>query len=288
MTRSTRCIWTKLTYWLTWSMAIAPNSASFVSIFPQTLWGKGPSARSQELTPLYVDRYRGPHTSSTETHHTFWELVLIVRGRGRLLSQGDEVSLTPGVALLIPPGRWHREQANDSMEVIWTGLAGTRLATLATSDILCADSLKLVAQGEQLWVQAQQRHDPVGSELDGLAAALVARCLYVINAESPTGADLIDQVIAYLHAHLTDCPPMARLAARFGFSEGYFFRAFKRRTDCTPHVYLARLRLEQAALLLRQSSLPVARVARLVGYTDPLYFSRAFSRHFGRPPGQRR
>ena len=138
------------------------------------------------------------------------------------------------------------------------------------------------------WVQAQQRHDPVGSELDGLAAALLARCLHLINAESTEGSDLIDQVLVYLHAHLTDCPPIARVASRFGFSEGYFFRAFKRRTGCTPHGYLARLRLEQAALLLRQSSLPVGRVARLVGYTDPLYFSRAFSRHFGMPPGQRR
>jgi AraC-like DNA-binding protein len=47
--------------------------------------------------------------------------------------------------------------------------------------------------------------------------------------------------------------------------------------------------LEQSALLLRQSSLPVGRIARQVGYADPLYFSRAFHRHFGcRPSDLRR
>jgi AraC-like DNA-binding protein len=267
-------------------MALLVENETFVKLFPESLWGKGPSKRSQELTPLYVDRYRGPHTSSKETKHTYWELVVILRGCGQLLSQGECLTLVPGVALLIPPGRWHREQSTEPMEVIWAGLSGTRLEAMSRTNISQVTSRQLVAQAEQLWVQAQQRHDPVGGELDGLAAALLARCLYLIHAESIAGADLIDQVLAYLHAHLTDCPPIARLASRFGFSEGYFFRAFKRRTGCTPHVYLARLRLEQAALLLRQSSLSVARVARLVGYADPLYFSRAFSRHFGKPPAQ--
>ncbi len=252
------------------------------------LWGDGPATRSQELTPLYVDRYRGPHSSAKDTRHDFWELVLILRGRGHLVSQGDELPLAPGVALLIPPGWWHRERSPESMEVIWAGLAGSRLAALPTSQVLRIDSQQVVTQGEHLWVQARQRHDPVGGEVDGLAAALVARFLRLVDTAPVEGADLIDQVLAFLHLHLADCPPMARVASRFGLSEGYFFRAFRRRTGSTPRAYLARLRLEQAALLLRQSALPVARVARLVGYADPLYFSRAFSRHFGSPPGLRR
>ncbi len=269
-------------------MAIDPQVTSFGTDFTACLWGSGVAERSHELTPLYVDRYRGPHTSSKDTRHAFWELVLVLRGKGRLLGEGGEVSLAPGVALLIPPGRSHRENSTEPMEVIWAGLAGSRLSDLPTGKVLRVESPQLVAQGEHLWIQARQRHDPLGGELDGLAAALLARCLRLADAEPTDGADLIDQVLAYLRLHLADCPPMARLASRFGFSEGHFFRAFKRRTGCTPRAYLARLRLEQAALLLRQSSLPIAKIARLVGFTDPLYFSRAFSRRFGMPPGQRR
>ena len=269
-------------------MAIDRQDVPFNTDLDAGLWGSGAAERSRELTLLYVDRYRGPHTSAKETRHAFWELLLVLRGKGRLLGEGVEVSLDPGVALLIPPGRNHRENYAELMEVIWAGLAGSRLSVLPNGKVLRVESPPLVAQGEHLWIQARQRHDPLGGELDGLAAALVARCLRLVDAEPTEGADLIDQVLKYLRLHLADCPPMARLASRFGFSEGYFFRAFKRRTGCSPRTYLSRLRLEQAALLLRQSSLPVAKVARLVGYADPLYFSRAFSRHFGLPPGQRR
>jgi AraC-like DNA-binding protein len=33
---------------------------------------------------------------------------------------------------------------------------------------------------------------------------------------------------------------------------------------------------------------PIGRIARRVGYTSELAFSRAFSRHYGQPPGRYR
>ena len=36
--------------------------------------------------------------------------------------------------------------------------------------------------------------------------------------------------------------------------------------------------------LLRTTSLPIGQIAEIGGFSDPLYFSRAFRKHFGTPP----
>ena len=280
-------------------MAHDTETFTFVSPLPDFLWSDGPGVRSTELTPLYVERYRGPHDTPHLTMHSFWELLVVLGGRGELLAGAERVALIPGRLLLTPPGLLHREHAPSGMEVIWIGLRGSRCAALsagAERGVLQVDDAGLVAACEQLWLQASARQPWCGPELDGHVAALFARLLR-IRAGSATGgtstaanaaADVIDQAIAYLRQHLADCPPMSRVAVRLRISEGWFFRAFKRRTGLSPLAWLARQRLEQAALLLRQSSLPVGRIARQVGYADPLYFSRAFHRHFGRRPSDLR
>ena len=51
---------------------------------------------------------------------------------------------------------------------------------------------------------------------------------------------------------------------------------------------LQRVRMAHAAELLRQEALPVAAVARAVGYRQAAQFSKAFRRHHGHPPSEAR
>jgi AraC family transcriptional regulator, regulatory protein of adaptative response / methylphosphotriester-DNA alkyltransferase methyltransferase len=51
---------------------------------------------------------------------------------------------------------------------------------------------------------------------------------------------------------------------------------------------LQRVRMARAAQLLRQETLPVAAVARAVGYRQAAQFSKAFRRHHGKPPSAAR
>jgi AraC family transcriptional regulator of adaptative response / methylphosphotriester-DNA alkyltransferase methyltransferase len=51
---------------------------------------------------------------------------------------------------------------------------------------------------------------------------------------------------------------------------------------------LQRVRMTRAAELLRRGGMPVASVARAVGYRQPAQFSKAFRRHHGVPPSELR
>ncbi|MFI6278866.1 helix-turn-helix domain-containing protein [Streptomyces sp. NPDC050988] len=73
-------------------------------------------------------------------------------------------------------------------------------------------------------------------------------------------------------------------AARHGMSPAELRTAVRRGAGCSPKDYLLGIRLGRAKELLAATELPVAAVARRVGYDDPAYFSRLFTRRVGTAP----
>jgi AraC family transcriptional regulator, regulatory protein of adaptative response / methylphosphotriester-DNA alkyltransferase methyltransferase len=74
------------------------------------------------------------------------------------------------------------------------------------------------------------------------------------------------------------------VARRVAASRRQLQRAFAEAGETTFRTYLQKVRMAQAAQLLRQDSMPVNRVARTVGYRQPAQFAKAFRRHHGAPP----
>jgi AraC family transcriptional regulator, regulatory protein of adaptative response / methylphosphotriester-DNA alkyltransferase methyltransferase len=74
------------------------------------------------------------------------------------------------------------------------------------------------------------------------------------------------------------------VARRVAASRRQLQRAFAEAGETTFRTYLQKVRMAQAAQLLRQDSMPVNRVARAVGYRQPAQFAKAFRRHHGAPP----
>lgn len=71
-----------------------------------------------------------------------------------------------------------------------------------------------------------------------------------------------------------------------GCSSATARRAFSQHLGQPVHAWLRERRLERAAMTLRTSGLRVYEVAKLVGFSDPLYFSRVFASRFGVPPSR--
>jgi AraC-like DNA-binding protein len=78
------------------------------------------------------------------------------------------------------------------------------------------------------------------------------------------------------------------LARTVTMSRPAFARQFKEVVGHTPLAYLARVRIDRAARLLRDTDNPVGDIAQAVGYRSEFAFSRAFSREQGIAPGRYR
>ena len=74
------------------------------------------------------------------------------------------------------------------------------------------------------------------------------------------------------------------LARRAGLSPSRFAHLFRHEVGVPPLAWAEERRTGRARDLLRATALPVAAVARMVGYDDPAYFARVFRRRSGCSP----
>jgi two-component system response regulator YesN len=73
-------------------------------------------------------------------------------------------------------------------------------------------------------------------------------------------------------------------ARAVGKNPQYVSRLFRERTGGNFHTFLARVRMEKAARLLRDGGYRVYEVSEMVGYSNQKNFTRAFKLHFGAAP----
>jgi transcriptional regulator GlxA family with amidase domain len=92
---------------------------------------------------------------------------------------------------------------------------------------------------------------------------------------------IVHQIQQYIDLHVGEPLRVAELASRFGLSERTLSRRFAVATGRGPRAYLQHARTQHAMSLLETQSDPIDRVRRLVGYSDPAAFRRAFKQATG-------
>jgi len=77
---------------------------------------------------------------------------------------------------------------------------------------------------------------------------------------------------------------LANLASLAGLSRYHFLRTFKRVTGITPHQWILRARLREAARRIATSREPITEIALDTGFEDLSNFIRSFRAEFGISP----
>ncbi len=96
---------------------------------------------------------------------------------------------------------------------------------------------------------------------------------------SQPGGDSSSRVRAtleHMRQHYASPLSVETLAAMADLSRSQYALHFRELTGRSPKSHLMRLRIHRATQLLDTTSDSVTRIARSVGFEDPLYFSRAF------------
>jgi len=221
------------------------------------------------------------------------ELILMVcaAGHGWAELDGHARTMGPGSVAVLPAGQPHAYGASveDPWSLWWLHLTGTQIG---------------LAQGPGGWLRGGVFDHPepralvraIGQVLAGLehgqdarrraaattAAWSVLGLLHALTA--PPEDPGVAMALQALHTHLNRPFSVAGLARIGGGSPSHFTARFRTATGQSPIDYLLRLRMERAAWLLQNGDQAIEAIARQVGYEDPAYFSRRFTRHHGCPP----
>ena len=93
----------------------------------------------------------------------------------------------------------------------------------------------------------------------------------------------------YFRDHYNEEISIEQYAASRNMSSSWFGKSFLAATGVSPKKYMQDLRIRNAQILLETTDGTVAEIARIVGYDNPMYFSRVFKKARGvSPAGYRR
>ena len=96
--------------------------------------------------------------------------------------------------------------------------------------------------------------------------------------------DAVSVARRYMEEHYAEDLHVDDVAREAAISTSQLIRLFKRQLGTTPHSYLLRYRITQAKELLAETTLPVATIARQVGFASESNFSYRFGEMCGQSP----
>lgn len=89
--------------------------------------------------------------------------------------------------------------------------------------------------------------------------------------------------LKYMDAKYTEVT-VKDVADHIGITSRYLANIFKEMSSVSPKKYITDKRMKQAEHLIIHSDMQVQEIADLVGYTDPLAFSKIYRSYFGKSP----
>lgn len=122
-------------------------------------------------------------------------------------------------------------------------------------------------------------------------AGTVLRLSSGVRDERPSSARdraRVAAILQHLETNVAEPQNLEALAQMAGLSRYHFLRSFRAVTGVTPHQWLLRARLREAACRLVRDEAPVTEIALDVGFEDLSNFIRSFHSEFGIAPGKYR
>ncbi len=103
------------------------------------------------------------------------------------------------------------------------------------------------------------------------------------DADSQKGVSA-EEIREYFLSKLSEPLYISKAADHFGYSYTGFLKLFKKLFSVSPERYVEKLRMENAAVLLTSTDMPVKEAAKRCGYDNEFYFSSRFCLYYGEPP----
>ena len=268
-----------------------------------------------EMSSPHVDTHRDISYSNTNIQfhsHNFHELLCCRNTCGaEYLVGSDRYKLQKGDIISVPPGVSHRPLLSETMvlpyarDVLWISEEFLDIIQASSPDfdkeILRTPFLFRTAGTKWEYIcemihngVQEAEHQRLGWNLL-VAANTLSILVELLRAGIDIGAtpmkaekpELLDQVLAYIEAHLAERLTLADTAHQFFVSESTITQLFRKKMDVSFYRCVTQKRLSAAKTLIERGT-PLETVSEQVGFTDYSSFFRAFKQEYGIAPRQYR
>lgn len=227
-----------------------------------------------------------------------YQLLYIVSGKGHFYFHGEDRVVYAGRMVLIQPRQEQRYEyfGEDKPEVYWVHFTGSDVKNILRSYNIPMDDPIFYsgASSTYSYLFKEMIHElqTCRTGYEELLTMYLKQIFLLVQRtrqeERPTVSTYIQEEMEYarryFNEHYNEPISIQEYAESRNMSVCWFQRNFKQIVKHTPMQYLLTIRVNNAASLLETTNYGLAEIATIVGYEDPLYFSRLFRKIKGVSP----
>lgn len=230
-----------------------------------------------------------------------YQLLYIASGKGHFFINGKEEIVTAGHMVLYRPKEIQNYiyYGEDQTEVYWVHFTGSDVKNIlkqycfpSSGHILYTGNLPDYHRIFRRIIQELRLCKPDYEEY----LSMLLRELFILVGRQLTDSKKVSlqtqQEVAlatrYFNEHFSQNISIAEYASSLHMSTCWFIRSFRQYNGITPMQYILDIRIANAQSLLLTTTYNVTEIAEIVGYDNPLYFSRLFKKQTGMSPSEYR
>nr|WP_319509510.1 AraC family transcriptional regulator [uncultured Draconibacterium sp.] len=225
-------------------------------------------------------------------------LIYCIDGKGTILMDNEEYNLEPNSFFIIPSHRVHTYWASEDnpWSIYWLHFEGERGSLFKDY----YGKIIRINQSNQSRIDDRIKEFneclsalELGFSRDSINYAnlklnsLLASFFYIETyraAKGQRGTDPVDQAIIFMQQNLSKTIKISDISGHVKLSESHLSKLFRNKTGSSPMDYYINLKMQEAIRLLMNQTLKIKEVAYKLGYKDPYYFTRIFTKQIGSSP----
>lgn len=233
-----------------------------------------------------------------------YQILYIASGKAYFYfdSSSESTIVTAGHMVIYRPKEPQRYiyYGVDQTEVYWVHFTGSSVKNILRSYGI-KDNMRIIPTGTSLeytriFKQMIQELQRCQTDYKELLALLLRQILISIHRQLTNEHKLrneyldkeIELAIQYFNDNYNTEINIEAYAASRGMSVSWFIRNFKQYTNTTPMQYIVSIRITNAQVLLETTNYNITEIGSIIGYDNPLYFSRIFRKQKGVSPSEYR
>jgi AraC-like DNA-binding protein len=245
-----------------------------------------------KINSANVNHSRGiPVLVLREEGRVDYHLLFVAKGQCTVTHNGTEHLLGAGEYVLYFPGERQKYffPAGTDAVTLWLHFTGGGVASLLQSlairsGVFRAERAETIEKLLQKIIRYSFLNTPQYSvAADGYLLQLLS-ALSSGQGELPVLSGVVERALFAIRESDSVTPSVSALADDLGISAGRLSHLFKSQVGMGIKQYALKLKNEKAKELLEATDLPIGEVATLLGFNDPLYFSRSFKKQNGMSP----
>jgi len=231
-----------------------------------------------------------------------YQLIYVAAGKAHFFFGEKEEVVTAGHMVLYRPKEPQKYiyYLQDQTEVYWVHFTGGNVKNLIRSYGI-SDNQKIFYCGSNLEYQNHFRimieelqlcrdnyPEMLEMHLRQIFIMLHRQLKSDSKVENSMLAEEMDKAMLYFNKHYSNDISIEEFASSIHMSTSWFIRNFKQYTGQTPMQYILSIRIINAENLLETTDYNLTEISRIIGYDNPLYFSRIFKKQKGLSPSEYR